>query len=197
MEQCPGFSPPPDRHYQGVSDQLGRHARAHRPSDHPSGEQVLDRRHIKPALRRPDVGEVSNPFAIGSRGFEAAVQHVGGDGARLALSQVGRQSAPSGPRFKALLAHQTFDPVKPAGHPVLNHVAPHAPGTIGPVAGKEAGADLRTQFLIAAAALAAGPCQPSIEAAARDTERPAHPPRRPYPPVLRNEGELHVLSFAK
>jgi hypothetical protein len=31
----------------------------------------------------------------------------------------------------------------------------------------------------------------------RDTERPAQPFRRPDPPVLRNETELHVDSFAK
>jgi hypothetical protein len=36
-----------------------------------------------------------------------------------------------------------------------------------------------------------------IEPASRDTERLAQPTRRPDPPVLRNETELHVDSFAK
>jgi IS30 family transposase len=47
---------------------------------------------------------------------------------------------------------------------------PHAPGAIGPVADKEAGPHLRGQFFVAAAALAAWPRQPGIEAAPRDPE---------------------------
>ena len=47
------------------------------------------------------------------------------------------------------------------------------------------------------ASLAAGPCQPGIEATPRDTERLAHPQHWPYPSVLRDEAELHVDSFAK
>ena len=62
---------------------------------------------------------------------------------------------------------------------------------------KEAGANLRTELFIAPAALTARSCQPSIEATARDTERLAQPVRRPDPPVLRNETELHIDSFAK
>jgi hypothetical protein len=40
-------------------------------------------------------------------------------------------------------------------------------------------------------------CNLIDEAASRDTERPAQLVRRPDPPVLRNEGEFHVDSFAK
>jgi hypothetical protein len=40
--------------------------------------------------------------------------------------------------------------------------------------------------LIAARAITGWPCQPRIEPTARDTERPAHPFRRPCPPVLRD-----------
>ena len=55
------------------------------------------------------------------------------------------------------------------------------------------GADL----FVGSAAPAARPLQPSIEATARDTERPAYPIRRPDSPVLRDEGELHVDFLAK
>src|SRR3979490_752530 len=82
-------------------------------------------------------------------------------------------------------------------HTLCKHVVPHPPGAIGSIAGEEAGANLRAQLLIAPAALTARPCQPSIEPTPRDTERPAQPSRRPGPPVLRDEGELHVDSFAK
>ena len=74
---------------------------------------------------------------------------------------------------------------------------PHPPGAVGSVARKEACANLRTQLFIFPAALTARSCQPGIEPTPRDTERPAQPIRRPDPPVLRNEGELHVDSFAK
>src|SRR5205823_14677256 len=76
-------------------------------------------------------------------------------------------------------------------------VVPHAPGAIGPVARKKASTDLRAEILVALDASAAWPCQPAIKPTSRDTERLAQPFRRPDPPVLRNETELHVDSFAK
>src|SRR5262249_11110811 len=76
------------------------------------------------------------------------------------------------------------------------HVFPHPPGAVGPVARNEAGAHLCAKLFIASAALAARSCQPAIEPISRDTERLAQPTRRPDPPVFRNE-ELHVDSFAK
>jgi hypothetical protein len=81
--------------------------------------------------------------------------------------------------------------------PFRQHVFPHPPGAVGAIARNEAGADLCARLFIAAAALTAWSCQPGIEPASRDTERLAQPTRRPDPPVLRNETELHVDSFAK
>src|SRR2546423_1770271 len=74
---------------------------------------------------------------------------------------------------------------------------PHGPGAIGPVARKKTSTDLRAEILVALDASAAWPCQPAIKPPSRDTERLAQPFRRPDPPVLRNETELHVDSFAK
>ena len=68
-------------------------------------------------------------------------------------------------------------------YPFGEKVVPHPPGAIGPIAGEEAGANLRAQFFIAPAAPTARSCQPSIEPTPRDTERPAQPSRRPDPPV--------------
>ena len=92
---------------------------------------------------------------------------------------------------------QSLDPMQAARHPFRQHVVPNAPGAVGPIARKEAGANLRTELFIAPAALTARSCQPSIEATARDTERLAQPVRRPDPPVLRNETEHHIDTFAK
>src|SRR5258708_8611282 len=84
-----------------------------------------------------------------------------------------------------------------ARYPFGEKVVPHPPGAIGSIARQEAGANLRAELFIVPAASTARPCQPRIEATPRDTERPAQPTRRPDPPVLRNETELHVDSFAK
>ncbi len=79
---------------------------------------------MEPALRRPHIREVSDPFAVGSRGFEAAVEHVGSDGGDLPLTRIGRQSTPARARFEDLLPHQSFDPMQSARHAFSQHVAP-------------------------------------------------------------------------
>src|SRR5436190_22129739 len=86
--------------------------------------------------------------------------------------------------------------MQPAEYSFRQHVVPHAPGPIGPIARKEAGPNLRTELFIVAAALTTRSCEPGIEAASRDTERLAHPVHWPDPPVLRDESEFHVDSFA-
>ena len=111
------------------------------------------------------------------------------------LIQVRRQATPSGAGFEGLQPHQSLDPVQSARHSVRQRVMPHSPDAVGPVAGKEAGANLRTQRFISPAALTARSCQPGIEPTQRDTERLAY--RGPHPPVLRNEGEFHVDLSAK
>jgi hypothetical protein len=87
--------------------------------------------------------------------------------------------------------------VQTTPHPFGEQIVPDTPGPVGPIARQEAGTNLRANVLIAPAALTARPCQPRIKPTPRDTERPAQPFRRPDPPVLRNETELHVDSFAK
>ncbi len=72
--------------------------------DHPTTrrEKIDDGSYIQPALRCPDIGEVSDPFAVWCGRFEAAVEHVWRDGVGLPLTQIGRQAAPSRTRFKRL-----------------------------------------------------------------------------------------------
>ena len=116
MQQSVRFAPSPDCHHQGVGDELGRHRGVHRPANHTAGEEIDDGSHIEPALRCPHIGEVSDPFAVGSGGFEA-IEHVGSDGVYLPLTQIGRQSTPARARFKGLLPHQSFDPVQTTPDP--------------------------------------------------------------------------------
>ena len=78
-----------------------RSSGAHRPANDTPGEQINDGRDKEPAFRGPDIREVSDPFAVGSGGFKVAVEHVGRDGARLPLTQIGRQAAPAGRALNA------------------------------------------------------------------------------------------------
>ena len=95
MQQRIGFASSPDRHHQSIGDELRGHGGVHRLADHAPGEQINDDRNIEPALRRPDIGEVSDPFTVGRGRSEATIEHVGSDGSCLSLPQIGRQT----PRF--------------------------------------------------------------------------------------------------
>jgi hypothetical protein len=90
MQQRIGLAASPDRHHESIRDELCGHRCAHRPADDTSGEQIDDGRDIEPALGSPDIGEVRDPFAIGSRCFEAAIENVGSDGTGLPFTQIGR-----------------------------------------------------------------------------------------------------------
>ena len=197
MQQSIRFAPSPDCHHQGIGNELRCHRSPHRPADNAPGEEIDNSSHIEPTLRCPHIREVSNPFAIGSRGVEGAVEHVRSDGGRLPLTQVGRQAPPARTCFEGLQPHQPLNPMQTARQPFRKQVFPHPSGAVGPVARNEAGADLCAKLFIASATLTAWSCQPGIKPASRDTERLAQPTRRPDPPVLRNETELHVDSFAK
>jgi hypothetical protein len=67
------------------------HRSLHRPADNAPGEEIDNSSHIEPTLRCPHIREVSNPFAVGSRRVEGAVEHVRSNGGRLPLTQIGRQ----------------------------------------------------------------------------------------------------------
>jgi hypothetical protein len=197
MQQRIRFASTPDRHHQGIGDELGRHLCAHRPANDASGEQIDHRSDVKPAFRRPQVGEVCDPFAIGRRRHEGAVEHVGSDGGDLPLTQIGRQSTPARTGFESLQSHQSLDPMQAACNAFRKEIVPDPPGSVRPIAADEARANLGAELFIAAVASAARSLQPGVQSAARDTESPSHPTHGPDPPVLRNERKLHVDSFAK
>jgi hypothetical protein len=73
-----------------------------RPADHAPREQIDHGGHIKPALCRPHIREVGNPFAVGSGRLEAAVEHIGSDGGDLPLTRIGRQATPARTGFESL-----------------------------------------------------------------------------------------------
>jgi hypothetical protein len=102
MQQCVRFAASPDRHDESVGDELRCHRGAHRPADDATREQIDDGSHIQPTFRGPDIREVSDPFAVRSGCFKGAVEHVRSDGARLPLTQIGRQAAPARTCFEGV-----------------------------------------------------------------------------------------------
>jgi hypothetical protein len=49
VQQRIGLASSPDRHHQGIGDELRRHRCAHRPADYAPGEQIDDCSHIEPS----------------------------------------------------------------------------------------------------------------------------------------------------
>ena len=88
MHQLCGLAPSPQRHHQGINDQLRRHARTHGPAYRTTRVQIQHHRHIQPALSRPDVGEVSHPALIGLGSLELPVQNIGRDAVFRTLTAV-------------------------------------------------------------------------------------------------------------
>ena len=76
-------------------------------------------------------------------------------------------------------------------HAVCQQIVPHPARAISPIAANVAGPDFGAHVLVIPGALRWRPGQPGMEAASRDTERPAHPRHRPDPSVLRDEGKPH------
>ena len=52
--------------------------------------EIDHRSDVEPTFRRPDVGEVGDPFAVRCRRLEGAVEHIRSDGGDLPLTQIGR-----------------------------------------------------------------------------------------------------------
>ena len=195
MQQRIRPAAPPQRHRQGVDDELRGHRRAHRPADDPPGEEVENDGDVKPAFRRPDVSEIRDPAPVRALRLELTVEDVAGDDG--ALAGVFRQAPPARPGLESMGAHQPLDAMQAAGKSFRQHVMPDAPRAVGAVAAFEAVANDPAEHGVASRTLALRPGEPCEESAPRNTERFAHPRHRPNPSVLRDEGELHAWSFAK
>jgi hypothetical protein len=76
-----GWPAPPDRHLQGVDDQLGTDVIGDGPADDASAPRVEHHRHVHLALVGEVLGDVGDPEAVGSRHTELAVDQVIGGNA--------------------------------------------------------------------------------------------------------------------
>src|SRR5690606_13621217 len=195
MKQAVGLAAAPDRHDEGVGDELSCHLGLHRPADDTAGEQVDDGGNVEPTFGGPDVGEVSDPLLVRGRCLEGAVEEV----VRhcRSLANVLRQPTATRPGTQPVLPHEPLDTMKAAGEALSQHVVPDAASTIGAVAALEAAIDLRHQHFVLLSASTGATVEPGMEARAGDVQRTAQPCHRPDRTVPRDESEPHVTSLAK
>ena len=172
VQQFLRATPTPNRHDQRVCHELRGHSGLHRPADDSPRVQVEHRGDVQPAFRRPEVGEVGDPFLVRRVRLELAVQNVLGQPG--ALARVLRQSATPRPRPQRLTSHQPFHPMQSAAFAQGEQVMPDPPRPVGPVACQEALPYLAAESLVLDAASTPRSRQPGIEATARDTKRRAH-----------------------
>lgn len=197
VQQLVGLAAPPQRHQQGVADQLRRHRAAHRPADDAPRVQIQHCRHEEPAFCRPEIGEVGHPFAVRRVGLELPLQHVGSDAVLGAHTGVRRAATALATRLQPRRLHQPGHPVLAAGLARIVQVAPDAGRTVGAVACLEALADAAGQPQVLPLPAARRAAQPFVEPAMGDFHDPTHRPRRPDRAMPGDESVPHVGSFAK
>ena len=76
MQELTRASAPPQRHHQRIADQVRRHLSPHRPADDAAREEIEHNCDVKPALQRPDIGEVGHPSPVRRRRMELPVENV-------------------------------------------------------------------------------------------------------------------------
>ena len=76
MQDALRLATQPDGQHECIGDQLRGHGRMPGPADDLSREEIHHCRDVEPAFGGPEIGEVSDPFAIGRRGCERSVEHI-------------------------------------------------------------------------------------------------------------------------
>ena len=133
-------------------------------------ERIDDGRNVEPALGRPDVREVGDPFAVRLIRNELPIEDIGRHDRRT-FALVLRQATATRPRAKGVGPHQTLDLVQAARHSRLQHIPPDSSGAIGAGARREARPDRRHKNFVGLRASARPTPEPGVEARSRDAQR--------------------------
>lgn len=132
----------PDRHRQGVADQLVAHRRGDRPAQNLLGEHVDDEGGIGPARPRRHVGHIGDPELIWDRGGEVALHQVGCRLAAVVADGGAFLPAPAQP-CEAFLAHQPVDLAVGHVQALTAQPAGHLPAPVEPLPRQSAGHRIR------------------------------------------------------
>ena len=148
MQDGLGLAPSPNRHHEGIGDELRGHCGMHGPADDPSREEIDARGHVEPAFGGPEIREVGDPFAVGQGGVERSIENIRRDRVRRAHPGVRGHPSPSGAGAQRGVAHQSLNAMETTREPLHQHIVPDPPGSVGAIAGEEAGSHSGQQLLI-------------------------------------------------
>lgn len=152
---------------------------------------------IQPAFGRIDIGEITDPFAIGVRGGKVLVQPVRcRHNARLALGGC-RMPLLLRLRHNPMQAHQTRYPVLATHHALAPQDDPDARTAVGFSAGDMFRADLCYQNFVGLCESAGLALAPGVIPAALHFQYPAHPLDVEFRLMFSDEGVLHVHFWEK
>jgi putative transposase len=181
---------------QGFDREVALQAVTRGPTDDAPREEVQHDGEVKPALRRPNVGNVRTPLPVRSVRCEVLRHKIGGDGP--GMFTVRRPfEAPFLACNQLVLAHQACRAMPPDLMALVDEIAVHARAAIGPVRQREDRPDMRQIDPVLLLAQAGRSFLPGEEAALADPKDVAHPADREAGLHCIDEGELHpwrVLS---
>src|SRR5450631_990671 len=197
MHQLLGPTAAPQRHGERIHHELRRHLRTHRPAHDTAREQVQDHRYVEPAFSGIDIGKVGNPFHVGRRRLEVALEQVCRDGTSRAHALVHRTALLASQCLDARTSHQASDAVLSDALTRFVQVAPDPGTAVTAATQKMKRANAHRQSFVLDRACAGLVCVPLMEPGSRHIEQPAHPAYRPNRSMSRNEAVPHLDSFAK
>src|SRR5690554_774751 len=197
VDQLPMLRPTaPQRHAQGVTDQLTRQPMPQRPAHHLARIQVDHHRQVQPAFPGPDIADIRRPDPVRGRDCKIARQPVWKH--RVTMAAIRRDPIASTITHPLTGFPHQASRLIPA-HRITQRPQPlrHAPGTVGVVRGfcqtPDTGQHLGTLRV------RRSPLSPQIvvESTATDAQQPAKQLHRIGLPLLGNEPISQFDSFAK
>ena len=190
-----GFASP-DRHEQGLQDDVRGLAALHRPSDDTPRIEVDDHREIGKALLRPDVGDVRHPDTIRCFDVELPVEDIVDYEPRLA-SVAARTPLAADLRLDPCKLRQSGHAVRADTFSLLQKIVVQFAIAVD-LAAVSPGIEQHLRLaLVFHHPIAQRHLKPCIEPARLDAQAPAHGPDGKLPSMLGHESVSHLASLAE
>ena len=112
-------------HLQGLLHEQGIGVGTHSPADNLTGEEIQDRCQIQPTLLSGDVGDIADPFLVGTLRLKLAIKHIGSHGIR--MLRIGGLNALTRLAYRSQmrLPHQACHPLAGSRASLSDRSAPH------------------------------------------------------------------------
>src|SRR6202451_285748 len=190
-------SPKPHRGSQGVAHERCRHALGQAPANNLARVKVQDDRQVHPALARPDVRDVADPYRVGLLGMEVSLEQVGRN--RQRVIRVGRRLVlASAFGSQTRFAHQPSDALAANAHALAGELVVHPRRTVTAAKLGEDMTNRREQVVVLHGPFRLLLAFPFVVPARRDPEHSAHPSHLEGGLLRQHEAiQRYSLSLAK